>query len=507
MRAVAGACISALLLTACGSTAQQRAGGAVGTVQTGRDGLGGTTGTATATTGGTTATSAGAELSPTIGGSTASGATGGGGPVPGRTGPQVGGGSTSTGTTGGSTPAGRLGPGVTAKKVTLGFQYVDVGTGTGFVTGKDVSVGDPKQQAAAVRDWINKHGGMGGRTLELVDYGAPYANYVSNPQQEFNKICTYYTEDNKVLGVAVYVPDETLVRCLARRDVMTVSDGYPLDRKVYSELEQWFYSPGTMSQDRGAEVGVEGLNAIGFYQGAKIGLLRYDNPVYARAEVSLNKALAAKGLKVAERFLIDYSSTAKAESDASAAVLKFRQQGITHVIVLDNSGGIAFAFMQAAENQQYRPYYGLTTNNSPQALAQLAPAEQLKKAKAVSWWWGDVGADQKQQEPPKRPATRAQCLKIMTDAGIDLTGAAAGSAIITCDQLLLFKALMDRANAPNSAALSAAADGLASSYQSPLTYVTTITRGRRDGATVTRLIRYDGGCSCWLYTGPGPSAR
>ena len=402
--------------------------------------------------------------------------------------------------------AGAVGPGVDARTVTLGFQYVDVGAGTGGVLGQDVSLGDPEAQAEAVKEWINRNGGIAGRTLRLVHYGAPYANYVNNPQAEFNKICTYFTEDHEVLGVAVYVPDETLVRCLARGDVITVSDGYPLDRQLYSELAQHFYSPGTMSQDRGAEVGVAGHVATGFLKGSKIGLLRYDHPVYARAEVSLRKALAAKGHTIAERFLIDYSNTSKATSDAGAAVLRFRQLGITHVKVLDNSGGIAFAFMQAAENQGYRPYYALTTNNSPQGLKQLAPAKQLEKAQAVSWWWGDVGTDRKQQTPPALPRSRDVCEKIMTDAGVDMSGAAAGSSMITCDQLLLLKTLADRATAPSSAALSAAADALGSSYESTLTYRTTLGPGRRDGASVTRLIRFEAGCSCWVYAGPGPTA-
>lgn len=374
--------------------------------------------------------------------------------------------------------------------------------------GKDVSLGDPKAQARAVQDWINTHGGLGGRKLDLAYYGAPYANYVNNPQAEYNKICTYFTEDQKVLAVAAYVPDETLVRCLARRDVITVSDGYPLDRALYRELSQHFYSPGTMSQDRGAEVGVQGHVATGFLnKDAKIGLLRYQNPVYERADKSLVKALAAKGLRISERFLIDYSSTSKATSDASAAVLRFRQQGVTHVMVLDNSGGITFAFMQAAENQGYRPFYALTTNNSPQALQQLAPQGQLDKARAVSWWWGDVGPDASQQTPPALPSSRAMCLKIMKDAGVDLSGSAAqGSALITCDQLLLLKTLLDRSTAAASGAMSAAADQLGSAYSSTLTYRTVLGPGRRDGAVLTRQLKHGSECSCWLYAGPGPAA-
>ena len=82
----------------------------------------------------------------------------------------------------------------------------------------------------------------------------------------------------------------------------------------------------------------------------------------------------------------------------------------------------------------------------------------------------------------------------------------AGSSMITCDQLLLLKTLADRATAPSSAAMSAAADALGSSYESTLSYRTTLGPGRRDGASVTRLIRFEAGCSCWVYAGPGPTA-
>jgi ABC-type branched-subunit amino acid transport system substrate-binding protein len=461
-------------------------GGAPGTV--GIPGAGGATTERSGTTAG---------LGSSTGSTGSSGSTGAAGPVPA--------GGTAAGTT-----SGRRGPGVTDKTVTLGFQYVDVGTGTGAVLGEDVSLGDPQAQAKAVQKWINENGGMGGKKLELVYYGAPYANYVNNPQAEYNKICTYFTEDHKVLGVAVYVPDETLARCLARRDVISVANGYSLDRKVYDDLSAHYYSPGSMSQDRGAQVGVAGLHGAGFFKDAKIGLLRYDTAVYKRAEVTLKRALATKGLAVAETFQVSASDTSTATRDAGAAVLKFRQEGVTHVMALDNSGGILFAFMNAAENQGYRPFYGLTTNNAPNGLRELAPAKQLEKATAVSWWWGDVGNDagnKKHQTPPALPSSLNLCLKIMQDAGVDLSGrAATGSATITCDQLLFLKTLTDRSGAPHSADMRVAADALGSSYSSPITYASSFGPGRHDAARVTRLIRYDAACTCFRYAGPGPTA-
>lgn len=375
--------------------------------------------------------------------------------------------------------------------------------------GQDVSVGNPKEQATAVRDYVNANGGLGGRQMEIVPYGSPYANYLNNAQGEFAKTCSYFTEDQEVLAVGVYVPDENFLRCLAKGDVVSVANGYSLDRKTFSDLNAYYYAPGTMSLDRGAEVGVEGLVAAGALpKDAVIGLLRYNTGTYSRAAASLKRALAAKGRQVETTFEIDYSNTSKATQDAGSAVLRFRQLGVTHVMVLDNSGGIAFAFMQQAQSQRYFPFYGLTTNNSPNALKRLAPAEQLAKATAVSWWWGDVDTNEKQQSPPAVPPTKDLCLKIMRDAGVDLSAnAAQGSAIITCDQFLFLKALLDRAPVANSAGMLATADRLGSAYTSTMSYDTVIGPGRHDGATITRIIRWDTGCSCFVYAGPGPRAR
>jgi hypothetical protein len=398
------------------------------------------------------------------------------------------------------------GPGVTATTVRIGYQYVNVGAGTAAVLGRDVSIGDPPAMARAVASWINGHGGVGGKRLLLDTYGIDYATFVSSPAEAANQACVHYTQDTTVLAVALYVPDRTLVDCLARRDVVSVSDGYSLDRQTFDQYARYYWSPGSMSQDRGAELGVQGLSSAGFLpRSAKVGIVRYDDVTYVRAEVSLRAALRKVGLDAVTRS-VSYSSTAQATSDASAAVLDFSTRGITHVMFLDNSGGIAYAFMQAAESQRYRPFYPLTTNNSPGALVQLAPAAQLAKAQAISWWHGDVGTRTDQATPPAIPASRDACLKIMRDANVDISGSAAGTALITCDQLLLLKAVLDKASAPSSTAMVAALDRLGSSYSSPLSYGTRFGPGRHDAATVTRRIRFDSDCSCWLYAGPGPRA-
>jgi hypothetical protein len=389
----------------------------------------------------------------------------------------------------------------------IGYQYVNVGSGgTAAVTGRDVSIGDPVADARAVTSWINAHGGLGGRRMVLEPFGVDYAQYVSNPQAAYEAVCTHFTQDVQVLAVALYVPDRTELSCLAARGIVAISDGYSLDRSAFAQYANTYWSPGSMSQDRGAELGVSGLwDARFLTAGAAVGILRYEEVGYARAEKSLRAALARKGLS-AVTHTVSYSDTSSAQADTASAVLDFRSRGVTHVMVLDNSGGITFAFMQAAESQQYRPAYALTTNNSPSALQQLAPAQQLAKAQAISWWSGDVGTSVSEQTPPALPSSRAACLKIMADAGLDASGTAAGTALITCDQLLLLKAVLDRGATPTAAGMTRVLDTLGTGYTSPLTYGSRFAPGRHDAATVTRRIGFDSSCTCWRYLGPGPRA-
>jgi ABC-type branched-subunit amino acid transport system substrate-binding protein len=399
--------------------------------------------------------------------------------------------------------AARFGPGVSASTVRIGYQYIDTSGGTAAL-GKNFSTGDPKEQAAAVKNWINKHGGVGGRSMELISYGVPYNEYATNVDGVDQSVCSKFTEDDKVLALATTLPTRNLVMCLAKHDTIALADAYPLSREVFDRAGQWYYAPGMMSQDRGAETMVTAFARSWSTHKSKIGLVRFDEPTYALPEKSLRSALAAHGLELTDVATVSWTDLSKQETDSAAAVLRFRQDGITDVVFLDNQGGAAYPFMQAAESQAYRPIYPLTSNNGPSGLATLAPSAQLANARAVSWLVGDVGPGE--QSPPAVPATGALCLKIMRDAGVALDSETAkGNAILVCADLLFAKAALDRAAAPNSAAFQQAMGTI--KIADPMTYSVRLSPTRHDGAAKTRLIAFSTDCSCWKYTGPGPDAR
>jgi hypothetical protein len=93
----------------------------------------------------------------------------------------------------------------------------------------------------------------------------------------------------------------------------------------------------------------------------------------------------------------------------------------------------------------------------------------------------------------------------MRDAGVALdSDTAKGNAVLVCADLLFAKAALDRAAAPNSAAVQNAAGAL--NFADPMTYSVRLSSTRHDGAAKTRLIAFHTDCTCWKYTGPGPDA-
>lgn len=58
-----------------------------------------------------------------------------------------------------------------------------------------------------------------------------------------------------------------------------------------------------------------------------------------------------------------YANLTSAQSQVQGAVLRFKAMGITHVIIWDDNGISTLFFMINAENQGYRPRYGINSGN------------------------------------------------------------------------------------------------------------------------------------------------
>ncbi len=259
---------------------------------------------------------------------------------------------------------------------------------------------------------------------------------------------------------------------------------------------EYLYRPAQPHADRLGFV-IDGLVRHGFLRNAKIGLLRYDSPKEkAVADRVFKPALAAHGLKVhSEAAIREPDSAAQAGESAAESgnvALRFRQQGITHVLFVPSGGAIPLLFLAAAESQRFRPKYGFSSLDAPYFVRDSVPRAQLEGAVGVGWGptvdLGPASRDAQAFSPGSR-----LCVAIAKEAGF----APQEAPFSYCDMLFFLKAALDGATAATADALRQGAPR-ASGYQSSLTFGTKFSPGRHDGTAKARVFVYDGD---WKYIG------
>lgn len=439
--------LSSVLLTACGSTVQlsgQEAssvaarvpagdglsGPAVGSV----DGLGGSPAGAGPASSGEGATGAVGPGAGPAGTGTAAGTQGGAsgvatGAAPGAAAPPA-----------ASTPGQALEP----KIFKIGLQYSDNGgAALKSTTGGSFSA-DGRDAARAVLAWINKNGGIAGRKAEPAFANA---DATASPTAIAQEACAQWTQDDKVaLAVpTIAVQDTDLMRTCLGRAKTPAFMGYVASKTAASALREaplWFEA-GTLSLESYSRTTVQALKDQGLFGAdAKVGVVYFDRKPFSTVlQSTLLPALRAAGLKDVVTFgaSIDGAQTlASGGNEMSSAVLNFRSAGVNRVIFFEPWLGY-FTFMNNAESQNYRPTYGLTSQQGPQLAMDLGfvPPAQLVGAKIVSWNPMTDTRDYTRYLGPRL----ATCTNIYKEAGV-VRGAdqtAYWQQLLTCENLLLIQ--------------------------------------------------------------------
>lgn len=496
LRWAAPACAAVLLLAGCGSTVQVRqtrsladAGAPAGDpgALSSPDGLGG-----------------GASLPPTRPG--ASGAGGSPAAVSGGAGSRAG--STSqgvapgAGTTGGA--AAGSGRGFDAKTLTVG--YVEI-TGTDSAASafgiKGADSGSASEQYAAVATWVNQHGGVAGRRLVLVKHTVDLVSALNNPDQAAAAVCAAFTQDRQVFAVLQPLPTAAQRDCLAKaRTPMIEADSYFIGQPEYDKYPDLLYGAGRITSDRVIALLMASLRDRSFFTGwdtvrggpgaapVRIGLLHADNPEANYVAALEVRGLAALGLKVTDTVV--YQSSVQAGLSATQnAILKFKADGITHVL-----GASAF-FLQGAENQRYRPRYVL-----PPGIGQLyaanSPAAQMVGSMTVGWQpASDVEAG---QDPGDVSPTETLCKQIMRATGQSYSSRPAlASMLAVCDVSFFLRDALAGSAALSNAVLRRGAEALGSRWRSGQTFVSHFSARQHASADAVRDMAFAPDCSCVLY--------
>ncbi len=516
---VALAAAAVALSAACGTTvplSQQSQVGQDGSGLGGGSASGGTTGTSaplgTSTTGGLTlpgATTGGSSTGAVLPGGGATGATG-------PTGPSVPG--TTTGTPAGPATIPPTGPGWDRKTVYIGALTVnDLHTVAGGL-GINLDPGDLEADANAVADYVNKHGGLFGRTVKVLFRDTKTADVAADPVKVGLEACTDFTQDRKV--IAVYSPvttmdTENMRACFAKAHVPIFSAGSAmLDSKAIQAYAGTYYMSTMVAWDKLAPVLVARLKAQGWFGGwdqrlgqakngkaPRMGILTSTTPAGTRVAAEIKGALASAGYPGA----LVYQWT-DASQGQNSSVQYFNGNGVDHIIVADLE---LTAFQNSAQTQQYKPRYGISTYNDPYTnLETLSPKGANNGALGIGWAPAYDVSDQ--NDPGSTGKGEATCLALNKAAGQNFSGKRTARlfAFAACDALLLSVEGAKAGGGLRYDAVYKGALAIAPTFSTAVSFGNAaLTPSHLFVSSSARDLAYFTDCSCFKYTSKAATAH
>jgi hypothetical protein len=415
---------------------------------------------------------------------------------------------------GGETAAGPTGT-VSRGTVTLGF-WGGAGDTTGAFGGNgSQSLGDEEEQFQALVDDANASGGLAGHRIRAVFYRHRSANTVDQANQE---ACAFFTQDNKAFAVMTSqnIANALLRQCLTSRGIPLIKN-YLADVGAATLRKSPLYMlPSMINLDRIAATQPAALQRAGFFsKGAPVGVVTQDDAEFAHAvDRILIPGIVRLGYQVraTARFQTPQNADGVQAMGAAAsnAVLKFRQEGIEHVVFLSPNGISATVFLNTAESQQYRPRYAFTSQDAIQGLVSAGIIQnypqQLENAVGIGWVPSIDVPFTAQAEFNQRPRAR-QCLSVL--AKRDQRPKSAQEllhATLNCDAFWLVRDALAGRSLSSSVFLSSV-DAMGSRFPTAATFATTLGRDRHDGASAIRPFAFVNACRCFRYTaGAQPTA-
>lgn len=416
--------------------------------------------------------------------------------------------------------------GVTKSAINIGIAYTpNGGAANAAILGAAIAQGDEKANSDAIIADINAKGGIAGRKVVPVYY--PLDAQSSKPYSQLDQeMCAFFTQDHKVFAVNLdgVSKSNTFPECMKKRGITMISTGKIIDPdQVYFKQYRDYYLLSSISQDRMMTDQVKVLTRLKYFGGwdarlgrtnpalkAKVGVLYLNTPTWTRPLKSvLLPGLAKAGYPVAPS---DQQAMPRPESTSDiaqltaavqAAVLRFRADNVTHVVVLDASGTMTLLFSTAAKNQGYLPRLGANTATGMQALHDSGTISNNQLAGAMGLGWIPsldltAGAAAKYETPSGKA-----CLALLKAK----TGQAFASAnersiaLGDCEYFNFIKAVADKASVLTEPGFLASANALGTSYKSTGTLLTRITSGNHDLISAGYDMVWDTSCSCAKYVG------
>lgn len=396
-------------------------------------------------------------------------------------------------TAGGDVPAARpKGP-----PIKIGVHVGDNRTATARFGVAGLPNVDPAEVDAVVRQ-VNATGGLAGRPIVPVYHRTDPANGTWDSQNQ--RACDDFAGDQKVPIVVanVLAPSPVLMECLAKHKIPLV---YELHTQQITDaqskrLRGYIYRPSMPNAERLGVV-VDGLAGAGFFKGARVGIIRYDDATATHiSEKVFRPRLTAHKVNVVSEYAMPHPSQAADASQASTqttnAALQFRDDDVTHVLFVPSGGVIPLLFITSAQSQSFYPRYGISSQDAPGFLSENFDERALGTSMAVGWapeLDGDTTA--------KRSPANARCRKALATAGMPWDS----NLEPFCDGFFFLQAALADATNVTVDSLRAGAESLGTSYDSPYVFGTRFSPGHTDGPRQARLMRFSERAEGFRYSG------
>jgi hypothetical protein len=381
----------------------------------------------------------------------------------------------------------------------VGIPYVDPGAANAFTSGlgKGLAGADPKAEYTAYLAKLNSHGGIAGHQVKPIFHDIQPSDTASTYE---GAACSTFTQDNHVQFVFDIGLSTNFLRCIFAGGVMgVINTGWAgLNTSDLAAMPGLLF-PDAIALDRLSHVQADEFSRRHFFDStAKVGILYFDESHYARAEQTLEAALKSHGVSVVDRVAIHYVASTgdvgQTATESQNAVLKFRSEGVTHVLFVETNAYVSGAFGIAADSQKYYPRYGYTSDEPLSNVASNVPATSLKGALFIGWTPGfDVVDSSAFSDEAK------SCLRFMSASGNPTdTGNQKAEALTVCESVRYLKAALEASNGISRASLIQGAARLGAAYTPDATFA--VEGKRADGVSRVRDGAFDTGCSCFRYT-------
>lgn len=395
--------------------------------------------------------------------------------------------------------------GVTETEILVGMVEADLtaaAAGTNAVTGGNASpTFSYREGNLAAVEAVNSMGGIAGRTVVPVMFKTDAAAFFnpSGRQRNEQTACAHWTEDNPVFATGYAGTEGVMVTCAADAQMPVLPTAYRirLSEAQHRSVWEYWYEPSGLTTDRADRAMAKFFVAHGYLgKGAKVGMMVEDKPGSIEGAAAMRTELSSAGFApVAE---IHYPD--QIESPWQTYVLQLQSAGVTHVLWAVQSSQIlpVVLMMQAAENQGWRPKWGMGSDMTINGLPKYGgPVEQVANVFGMGWLpYSDVV----DLSPESVSASEAKLCDEHSAAHGQTDETGMGWARSQCEWLFFLRAAFDRAPDLSTAGLAAGVEALGDSYSSVQTIGgRTSFAGRHDGVTTVRAVEFDRASGVFKY--------